>query len=466
MIRKEEDSLGMIELDSTDYYGIHTKRALQNFNIAHKPVQLDLIYAVALVKKACAKANVQSKLLEPNLGEAIIKACDLIMAGDYDSSFITDALQGGAGTSTNMNVNEVIANISLELLGHSKGEYDILHPLNHVNMSQSTNDVYPTALRIAAIRKVRLLADALASLQESLQVKENDFSSIIKLGRTQLMDALPVTLGQEFGAYARAISRDRWRIYKVEERLREINIGGTAVGTGLNAPMEYIYMVTEFLQQLSGLGLARTDLLIDTTQNMDVFVEVSGFLKSCSTNLIKIANDIRLMASGPTGGFGELKLKAMQAGSSIMPGKVNPVIAEATVQGALKIIGNDSIITQASYLGQLELNAFTPLIADTLLESLDILIRTVTSFDLQCIQTLEADVEKCLSRVEKSSALAAALIHHLGYDQSAHIAKEASKQKITIKDYLLQNDLMSIEQVESILNVHQVTKPGVPGRSL
>lgn len=466
MLRKEQDSLGTIELNNDNYYGIHTYRANDNFDISSNKVHMDLIYAIVTVKKACALANIANNLIEQNKGDAIIEACDMILTGAYDSSFTTDALQGGAGTSTNMNVNEVIANVALEQLGEQKGDYDVLHPLNHVNLSQSTNDVYPTALRIAAIYKVRTLADALAALQESLQEKENAFSDILKLGRTQLMDALPVTLGQEFGAYARAISRDRWRIYKVEERLREIGIGGTAVGTGLNADMRYIYMVTEQLQQLTGLGLARSDLLIDTTQNMDVFVEVSGFLKSCATNLIKISNDLRLLASGPQGGFGEIELEAHQAGSSIMPGKVNPVIPEMVVQVGLRVIGNDAAITQASYMGQLELNAFSPLIAHSLLESLDIMIGAVRKFDSKCIQTLKANEAKCLSNVEKSSSLAAALIHHLGYDRSAEIAKTALKEQLTIREYIIRHGIMSEIEINNLLNVHQVTRPGIPGKGV
>ena len=465
MLRKETDSLGSIELSQDTYYGVHTQRAAENFHCIGKSVREDLIDAIITVKKACAMANMDSGLLEKELGQAIVSACDLLLAGSHRDQFITDALQGGAGTSTNMNVNEVIANVALEQLGHQKGAYDILHPLNQVNMSQSTNDVYPTAMRIAAIYKVRNLADTLAALQESLQVKEDRFSHILKLGRTQMMDALPVTLGQTFGAYARAISRDRWRIYKAEERLREINIGGTAVGTGLNAPKAYTYMVTDHLQRLTGLGLARTDLLMDTTQNMDVFVEVSGLLKSCAANLIKIASDLRLMASGPKGGFGELKLAPLQAGSSIMPGKVNPVICEMTIQAALKVTGNDSTITHAAAMGQLELNPYGPLIADSLLESLDLLINSVAALDTKCVALLEADEDQCRSYVEQSSSLAAALIHHIGYDRSAEIAKSAQAKGKTIRQELLEQGLFTKEDLDELLNIRQVTGPGIPGRN-
>lgn len=465
MLRNESDSLGTMAIEDDAYYGIHSQRAFENFNISGTSVSMDLIYALVTVKKACCLSNMACKLMDETKGNAIVSACDLILTGAYDDAFITDAFQGGAGTSTNMNVNEVIANIALTQLGYAKGHYEEIHPLNHVNMSQSTNDVYPTALRIAAIYKVRALAQALADLQESLQSKENTFSSVLKLGRTQLMDALPITLGQEFGAYARAISRDRWRIYKVEERLREIGIGGTAIGTGLNADMRYIYTVTEQLQQLTGLGLARSDLLVDTTQNMDVFVEVSGFLKACATNLIKISNDLRLMASGPQGGFGEITLEAHQAGSTIMPGKINPVIPEMVVQVGLRVIGNDATLTQASYMGQLELNAFSPLIAYTLLESLDLLINATKTFDHKCIQTLKANETRCLMNVEKSSALAAALIHHLGYDESARIAKNALAEHKTIKAYLLEHDILPEATIDDLLNINQVTKPGIPRSS-
>ncbi len=461
MIRKETDSIGTLDLTSDNYYGIHTKRASENFKCSSRPVNMSIINAIITVKKACAMANVDAKQLDSTLGEAIVHACDQLLAGSHDDQFITDALQGGAGTSTNMNANEVIANLALENLGHTKGSYEVIHPLNHVNMSQSTNDVYPTAIRIAAIYKVRTLADALAALQESLQQKEETFNHVLKLGRTQLMDALPITMGQSFGAYARAISRDRWRIYKAEERLREINIGGTAVGTGLNAPKAYTYLVTDHLQRLTGLGLARTDLLMDTTQNMDVFTEVSGLLKSCATNLIKIAGDIRLMASGPNGGLGELQLEPLQAGSSIMPGKVNPVICEMVIQAGLKTIGNDSTITQASYLGQLELNAYGPLIADSLLESLDLLINAVIAFDTKCIQTLKVDEARCLDYVEKSSSLAAVLIHHLGYDRSAEIAKSAQANNRSIRAQLLEEQVFDVATIDQLLNIRQITGPGI-----
>ncbi|NTW71061.1 MAG: aspartate ammonia-lyase [Eubacteriaceae bacterium] len=462
--RMEKDILGVMEISRSDLFGINTARAASNFKLGNDKVSLSLIYAVVMVKKAAAMVNQKLGDLSSDLSTAMIKACDLIFSGGFDDQFVLHPLQGGAGTSINMNVNEVIANIANIELGGMPGDYTLVHPMNHVNMSQSTNDVFPTAIRIAAIYKIRALADVLAALQSSLQQKENDFSDILKLGRTQMMDALPITLGQEFGAYARAISRDRWRIYKVEERLRETNIGGTAIGTGLNAKLEYIYMVTEELQKLTGLGLARSDLLVDTTQNMDVFAEVSGFLKACAVNLIKISNDLRLMSSGPRGGLGEIHLEALQQGSTIMPGKVNPVMCEMMIQVCYRVIGNDSTLTAAAYSGSFELNPFSPLIAHTLLESLDLMIHGITQFNELCIKTLKADKEKCLEYVVKSSALAAALIGHIGYDEAASIAKEAYENNTSIKDIVIARELMGEEELNEILDIYQVTKPGIPGR--
>lgn len=465
-MRIEKDQLGQLNIDDV-YYGIHTKRALDNFNISGKCVDKGLITAIIEVKKAAAQANMMVGLLDENIAKAIMNTCDDLL-NDYSSSLwddlYTDAYQGGAGTSTNLNVNEVIANGAIKKLGGKLGDYTLVHPINHVNLSQSTNDVYPTALRIAAIRQTRSLSNTVTKLQDSLQVKENYFSSVLKLGRTQLMDALPITLGQEFGAWARAISRDRWRIYKVEERLREINIGGTAVGTGLNAPLEYTYIITSLLQQNTGLGLCRSDYLMDSTQNMDVFVEVSGLLKALAVNLIKMAGDLRLLGSGPAGGISELRLPQMQAGSSIMPGKVNPVIPEMITQVGLRVIGNDSCITQGAMLGQLELNAFSPLIAETLLESFKLLINGVTVFKEKCINGIEANEEKCIKHIEYSSSMATALIHHIGYDKGCEIAKKAQLEGKTVKEVVLEEKLMDEETINKILNVYQITAPGIPGK--
>lgn len=464
-LRVESDSIGTIEIPEEMLYGINTQRAKNNFNISNDTVNIDLTKGIVLIKKSAAIVNLQLGLISKDVASAIIDSCDKILKNDLDFHFITHPLQGGAGTSTNMNVNEVIANLAIEQLGGTRGDYSLVHPINDVNCSQSTNDVYPTAIRIASIYKIRKLAKALAQLQESLQKKENEFADVLKLGRTQLSDALPITLGQEFGSYARAISRDRWRIYKVEERLREVNIGGTAIGTSLNASLEYIYKITETLQNLTGLGLARSDFLVDPTQNMDIFVEVSGLLKSCAVNLIKIANDIRLMASGPKGGLNEIHLQPLQAGSSIMPGKVNPVMCEMLIQVSYKVIGNDSCITAAAYSGQLELNAFSPLIADSLLNSLELLTNGIHLFDNLCIKNIKANETNCTNTVKNSSALSAVLIPYIGYDKAADIATKAFKTNKTIETILLEERIFTEEKINHIMDVYQVTNPGISERS-
>lgn len=424
-MRTEHDTLGTRDIPDAALYGIHTQRALDNFGVSGRTVRPELIRAIVLVKKACALTHKELGALPPDLADALAAACDDVLAGRHADAFVTDALQGGAGTSTHMNVNEVLANLALLKLGGTPGDYARVHPLDHVNRGQSTNDVYPSALRIAAIYRVRELADALAALQESLQRKEQAFAEIPKLARTQLMDAAPMTLGQAFGAYAQAIARDRWRIYKVEERLRQINLGGTAVGTGAAADRRYTFRVAEILRDLTGLGLARAEYPMDLTQNNDVFVEVSGLLKACAVNLLKISGDLRLMASGPRGGLGELRLEARQVGSSIMPGKVNPVIPECVAQCAMRVIADDAAITLAAASGQLELNAFLPLIADALLDALALLRNAVVRFRAACVETLEADPAACARHLDASTAPALLLVPRLGYDAAAALAKAA-----------------------------------------
>lgn len=462
-IRMELDALGTRAVPESAYYGIHTGRAMDNFAVSGRTVNTNLLHGMVTVKKAAALAHLKLNTYPAVIALAIVQACDELLTGAYSEQFTVDALQGGAGTSTNMNVNEVIANRAIELLGGERGGYSRVHPLDHVNCCQSTNDVYPTALRIAAIGRVRALSDAFASLQEALQEKEKAFADVLKLGRTELMDALPMMAGQGFGAYAKAVARDRWRLYKVEERLREINIGGTAIGTGLNAPVKYTFVITDILQELTGYGLARSEFPMDPTQNMDVFVEVSGLLKAAAVNLLKISGDLRLLASGPAGGLGELELPAVQAGSSIMPGKVNPVMAEMTGLVAMRVIANDTAVTLAAAGGQLELNAFMPLIADALLESLEILTNAVNLFGERCVRGIRICEQRCHEHVMNSSVLAAALIHHIGYEKSAEIAKQASREGRTVQQVLLETQLLPEEEIVRILNPCQVTRPGVPG---
>ncbi|BCZ45411.1 aspartate ammonia-lyase [Clostridium gelidum] len=462
--RLEQDLLGEINIDNSTYSGINTARALENFDLNSKTVNLNLVKEIALIKKAAAMTNKNLKLLAPEKADAIIKSSEEIIEGKFDHEFKISAFQGGAGTSTNMNVNEVIANRSIEMLGGTKGDYNLVHPLNHVNMSQSTNDVYPSALRIAAIRLIRKLSNSLSSLQEALQMKENEFSDIIKLGRTQLMDALPMTAGQSFGAYSKAIERDRWRIYKVEERLRQINLGGTAIGTGLNATNKYVFMITDIIQELTGLGIARSDYPMDITQNCDIYVETSGLLKSCSVNLIKISNDLRLLGSGPRGGIGEFILPNMQAGSTIMPGKINPVIPEMVAQVSLRVIANDSAITMASSMGQLELNAFTPLIAESLLESLELLDRSVMIFKEKCIIGLKVNKDRCYENLEKSLVSVTALVPHLGYDKASSISKKALANGKTIREILLEEQILPEEIIDKILSPAELIRTHIPGK--
>lgn len=435
-MRKEKDKLGEIELDDSIMYGIQTARARANFALDYKKTNLRLIYAIVKVKKAAAITYEKLEIGDKQGYQAVIEACNLILSGKADDQFVVDALQGGAGTSTNMNVNEVVANLALQIMGCNAGEYDVIHPLDVVNRGQSTNDVYPTALRIAAIELLRELSESCSKLQTALQEKENAFDDIKKLGRTELMDAIPITLGTEFGAYAQAIARDRWRLYKVEERLRQVNIGGTAVGTSSNAERKYRFGVIEKLRELTDIGLAAAEYPMDITQNNDVFVEVSGLMKALAVNLMKIANDLRLMSSGPHGGFGEIKLAPMQMGSTIMPGKVNPVIPEMVIQTAMKVMSNDYAITVAAAHGEFELNAFLPLIADSLLESLSLLENAVTIFRTKCVELIEPDRARCEELLNKSYAFATGYTAKHGYDQVSRIIEEYKGNPELIKKAL------------------------------
>ncbi len=440
-MRTEKDKIGEMNLEDEKLYGIQTARAAQNFALHYKRTDMQLIYAIVTVKKAAALTYKKLGIGKEGVYEAICNACDTILSGKADDSFVTDALQGGAGTSTNMNVNEVIANLSLQELGFSCGRYDIIHPLDDVNRGQSTNDVYPTALRIAAIRMLRTLSENCANLQQELQIKENEFEDIKKLGRTELMDAVPITLGQEFGSYAQAIARDRWRLYKVEERLRQVNIGGTAVGRGDNANRKYRVGVIEELRELTGIGLAAAEYPMDITQNTDVFVEVSGLLKALSVNLSKIANDLRLMNSGPKGGLSEITLAPLQMGSTIMPGKVNPVLPEMVMQISMKVMANDNAISMAASRGEFELNAFLPLIADSLLENLSLLTNATELFRTKCIERLIPNEERCLELLESSYAFATAYTNSLGYDKVNEIIGESDGQPQKAREILNNMDI-------------------------
>jgi len=460
MTRIEKDLLGSKEVPQDAYFGIHSLRAQENFFLSGQKVHPALIQAMGIVKKACAITNLELGFLNPKIGQAIITACDELCQGKLDKEIIVDALQGGAGTSTNMNVNEVIANRAIELLGGKKGDYSLVHPNEHVNLHQSTNDVYPTAIKIAAINLLRKLEQKVAKLQEALQEKEKQFREIVKIGRTELQDAVPMTLGAEFSAFAEAISRDRWRIFKCEERLRVVNLGGTAIGTGLTAPRKYIFLVIERLRQETGLGLARAENMVDATQNMDAFVEVSGILKAHSVNLFKISSDLRLMSSGPVAGLKELNLPEVQAGSSIMPGKVNPVICEAISQVAIKVMANDFSITQVGQNGQFELNPFLPLLAHSLLESLSLLIQANKIFRTKCIQGITANQEVCAYYAQHSPALITALLPYIGYEQATLIAQEAKSKNKTILEVIYEKNLIPQEKLDYLLSPEAMTALG------
>lgn len=458
--RQEKDLLGPMEVPAETLYGIHTLRALENFQIAGRPFHRALGHAFGAVKLAAARTNHELGRWDERVFTAIQTACEEMMAGKLDAYLVVDALQGGAGTSTNLNVNEVLANRALQILGQPLGDYETLSPLDDINLHQSTNDTYPTALKVAAIWGLRGLEKAIVPLQEAFQEKEKQFAHIVKIARTQLQDAVLVTLGREMGAYAEAFNRDRWRVYKCEERLRVVNLGGTAIGTGVGAPRQYIFRVVEHLRQITGMGLARAENLVEATQNADAFVEVSGILRVLASNLLKVANDLRLLSSGPDAGLGEIILPPRQAGSSIMPGKVNPVIPETVVQAAMAVIGHDAIVLQAINGGNLELSQFLPLAADSLLTSLDLLTAACTTFTRLCVKGIRAHEHQCRWHVAGATATATALVDQIGYTRASQLTKRALAEGKTIREVALQEGLLSGEEFDQAIAAERVTKLG------
>ena len=421
--RREEDLLGGLEIPINAYWGIHTGRAIRNFPLSGRSVRPEMIRAFALVKKACAVANLEMGYLAPEKGEAIIATCGEIAAGGFPDQFPVDALQGGAGTSTNMNVNEVIANRAIELLHGQKGDYRIVHPIEDVNLHQSTNDVYPTALKVASISGLRRLSQSVADLQGVFQEKEKAFGAIVKIGRTEMQEAVPMTLGAEFAAFSEAFSRDRWRMFKSEERLRVVNLGGTAIGTGLTAPRDYIFLVIEKLREVTGMGLSRGENLTGETANADPFVEVSGILKAHATNLVKISGDLRLLNF-----MGEIHLSPVQAGSSIMPGKVNPVVLEAVIQAGLRVMADDGLIADAVSRGTWQINEFMPLIADAFLEEIDLLTAAATLLAGQ-VRGLVADEARCRFFFDQSPMIVTALLPLIGYERATELIREYERRQ-------------------------------------
>ncbi|OAO89069.1 hypothetical protein AXX17_ATUG04870 [Arabidopsis thaliana] len=464
--RIEKDFLGDKEVPLEAYYGVQTIRALENFPITGIPVHFELFSALAKVKKAAARANAATHMLPQPIADAIVQAADEVAGGMLADQFIVDSIQGGAGTSINMNMNEVLANRALEIMGHAKGEYFYCNPNNHVNMAQSTNDAVPTALKIAAYQLAHRLLDTLAYLHEAFLAKAAAFDDVIKMGRTHLQDAVPIRLGQEFGAYAAVIGRDRKRIASATAHLLAVNLGATAVGTGLNAKPEYIAEVVRLLAEDLNIPLVSAEDLVDATQNTDAYTELSAALKVCAVNLSKICNDIRMMASGPRTGLSELALPPRQPGSSIMPGKVNPVMAEVVNQTAFQVMGNDHTICLASEAGQFELNVMGPVIALNLLQSLKILRNAVDVFVRFAIEGLEANRERGQSYVKNSFGIVTALNPHLGYEVAAGLVKEALRTGLSIQELILERHLLSKEEMDIILDPMQMTTPGIAGEWL
>jgi len=459
-LRTEHDLLGEWQVPSTALYGVHTARAIDNFPLSGRPVHRSLVQAYGAVKLACARTNHELGRWDERVFAAIEQACCEMMEGLLDEHIKVDALQGGAGTSTNMNVNEVLTNRALQLLARPLGDYTTLSPTDDLNLHQSTNDTYPTALKVAAIRQLRTLERDVVALLEAFQAKEKEFAGVVKIGRTELQDAVLTTLGREMSAYAEAFARDRWRIYKCEERLRVVNLGGTAVGTGLGAPRQFIFRAVEHLRDITGLGLARAENLIDATQNADVFVEVSGILKALACNLMKIATDLRLLSSGPDGGMDEISLPARQSGSSIMPGKVNPVIPEAVSQTAIVVMGYDQIIAQAAGSGNLELNQFLPLIADSLLGSLEVLTNACSIFRRHCVEGIKANEARCARHVEQATASLTALVEQLGYDTATEIAEASAMNGKTVRQIVIERAFLTPEQFDQLTSPERVTQLG------
>lgn len=459
--RKERDSLGEIEVPFDALYGANSLRARNNFNITSQSMDSEMINAIVEVKKACAIENEKIGLLTRTQQNAIVAACNQILAGQHRDNFIVDPIQGGAGTSFNMNANEVIANVANTAMGGGLGTYENVHPNDHVNLGQSTNDVIPTSGKIALIRYFKELIDETILLIRSIEKKAEEFKDVYKMGRTQLQDAIPISLGQEFRAYARVITRDLERFDLAVDSLSHVNLGGTAIGTGLNADPTYVEEIVGVLSEVTDLKLKQNEDLIDGTQNLDGFLYVSGVLKTFAANLSKISNDLRLMSSGPQVGIGDIKLKATQAGSSIMPGKVNPVIPEVVNQVAFNVIGNDMTVTMAVEAGQLELNAFEPIIFYNLFESLKTLKNAIYTLRVNCIDYITADRSELSEQVEKSIGLVTALAPHIGYAKASDIAHKALETGQSIRELVLSDELLSKEELEKILDFKEMIKPGI-----
>lgn len=450
-MRQEKDFLGTKDIPDECYHGINTARAIENFG---KGEAIDPIFirSYLLIKKACALTNYDIKALDPNKAEAIISAIDDMLEKELYSDIVVNPLSGGAGTSVNMNINEVIANRALSMAGMNRGEYSYINPLDDVNMHQSTNDTFPTALKTAMLFYLKDLETIFTSLQESLQAKEKEFANIVKLGRTEMQDALPITVGMQFSAYSEAIGRDRWRVFKSRERIKTVNLGGTAIGTGFNAPREYIFMAAEKLKSLTGLNISRAENLVDATQNLDLIVEVSGIIKTAAVNLMKISEDFRLLSSGPEGGLGEFILPAMQEGSTIMPGKVNPVIPEYVTQSCLQIMANDLALSMASGMGNLELNQFYPLVAHLVLKNLRLLKEAAAALDLKVVRGIKLNESKITNNLENSVAVFTYLSQFIGHDAAAITYEKHKKTGKTAREILAEDGILTVQKYDELVS--------------
>ncbi|WP_153722034.1 aspartate ammonia-lyase [Sporosarcina cascadiensis] len=461
--RIESDSLGEKQIPANAYYGIQTARALENFPITGEKPHPELIRSIALIKKVAAKANADIGLLDKSIAAAIRKSAEEMELGLWNNQIVVDTIQGGAGTSLNMNVNEVLANRSIEIL---KGSDHSVSSNSHVNMSQSTNDVIPTAVHLTLIKLAKTLCESLHSLQEQMVIKEKEFDSVIKMGRTHLQDAIPIRLGQEFGAFACVIKRDIVRIEQSVQQLNKISIGATAIGTGLNARVDYREKMIEYLIEETNYPLKTAENLVDITQNTDRYTEISSALKILAINLSKIANDLRLLSSGPLTGFNEINLPARQPGSSIMPGKVNPVIPEVINQISFQVIGNDHTISLASEAGQLELNVMGPVIMSNLLKSLTILTNGVEVLSEFAIKGITANAERCRELVESSVGIVTAINPHVSYEIAAQVAKEALITGKSVRSICIHNGYLTEEELDIILDAKEMTEPGIAGSTL
>ncbi|WP_043931420.1 aspartate ammonia-lyase [Bacillus sp. EB01] len=464
--RIEKDFLGEKEVPADAYYGVQTLRAVENFPITGYRLDASLIKAMAIVKKSAAMANKATKQLEAEIADAIIAAADEIIDGNWHDQFIVDPIQGGAGTSINMNANEVIANRALELVGKLKGSYTIISPNTHVNMAQSTNDAFPTAIHIAVLDSLKGLLDTMEELQQAFFAKANEFDDVIKMGRTHLQDAVPIRLGQEFMACARVLGRDIGRIHTSRQHLYVVNMGATAVGTGLNADPVYVEKVVGYLAENSSLPLEKADHLVDATQNTDCYLEVSAALKVCMMNMSKVANDLRMMASGPRAGLGEINLPPRQPGSSIMPGKVNPVMVEVLNQVAFQVIGNDHTICLAAEAGQFELNVMEPVLVFNLLQSIKVMTNVFGVFRKYCLEGIEANRDRLEEYVNNSVGIITAINPHVGYETAAAIAKEAIETGKSVRELCVERGALTEEELDIILHPYEMTDPGISGKEL